>query len=633
MRLEPSRPVRPGILLAAALVVVAASYGRAWEGPFVWDDVPLIVEEPGVHTLAPARYFLSAFWRASPAEAANPIYYRPVVTLSYALDWTLGGGNPIPFHVLNVALHLVMCGLVYALARRCGARPATAALGAALFGTMPRLTECVSWVSGRTDVFAAVLGTGALLLHTREGATARTRGAAAGLLLLGLLSKEVAIAAFIAIATYELASSWRSPREVAPRIAPALVSLAIYFGLRWHALRGVPLPESEYPVGFARAAAVIQTVGYYAVMIVDLLRPRLQNGLFGKIEWLMLTTGVAALAGTGALLWHARRTLTPVHWSCIAMASVALGLVLHIVKIPLSVTAADRFLYLPLAALAPLTAAALSHIGPKRTRAFASASAALLLVACGIGTYLRTLDWTDEIRLWKVATHNSPPEESLPWNELGNALTHAGRHEDALAAYQQALARARGRQLISALANVATMYADLERLDAAALEMQRLRRLAAPNPIDHFNLGVVQAKRLRFQEAEQELQLALKLMPEYPLAERMLRIVRECRDEHARLPWPEAPGEPASLHLERAKLFAHLGLQRRASRYWAEVARAPDATAEETLSAARFLVVARSPDAARQAMQRARQLGVPLSALEPLNEALQTAKDREGSTP
>ena len=63
--------------------------------------------------------------------------YRPLTAISYALDWTLGGGEASFFHWTNVALHALVSGLVVLLLFRLGATTLAAALGGVVFAVAP----------------------------------------------------------------------------------------------------------------------------------------------------------------------------------------------------------------------------------------------------------------------------------------------------------------------------------------------------------------------------------------------------------------------------------------------------------------------------------------------------------------
>jgi hypothetical protein len=82
--------------LAVALLALAV-FGPSLGGDFVFDDLPIIRDNPWVHELRYARgYFGTALWEAhARSEVILGLgYYRPLVHLTYILDWVAGGGRP-----------------------------------------------------------------------------------------------------------------------------------------------------------------------------------------------------------------------------------------------------------------------------------------------------------------------------------------------------------------------------------------------------------------------------------------------------------------------------------------------------------------------------------------------------------
>ena len=149
--LEPRWAVMTCIALAIAAYMGSLGHG------FAYDDVPLIEVNRRVHSLANwATILRSSWWSDS--------LYRPFSALTLAADWTIGGGDPRWFHVVNVLLHAGATALVYVLARTLV--PPFAALAAgALFAVHPVHVEAVANIVGRAEVLAALFALAAVLLY------------------------------------------------------------------------------------------------------------------------------------------------------------------------------------------------------------------------------------------------------------------------------------------------------------------------------------------------------------------------------------------------------------------------------------------------------------------------------------
>lgn len=610
--LAPRSPPRPALLLAGALALTAAAYARAPQGDFVWDDRLLIERNAAVRTSPEVGDLLvRPFWDRTEADNALGVYYRPLTTFTYWLDARVSGGAAGWFHLVNVLAHLACVALVFHLALRGGGPPIAAALAAGLFGLAPRLTESVAWISGRTDVLATAFALAALAIHRPGRAPLARRVAAAVAVFLGLLCKEVAIAAPAGLAVLAVARARRDRapvRGVVPELAPAAIAVIAYGVLRTVATAGLRDPPLEATLP-GRLVAMAEALARYPLMIVDAFRPRLQIGLIAHPDVRLAALGVAvgvALAILAARAWS--RGIEPEIAAALAMAATAIVLVLHVVPIRLNVVAADRFLYLPLAALAVAAARASARWRAPLRRA-AAIAALLAIPASAVATWSRVGDWNDEERLWREAVRTSPAPNFVPLHELGNVLFRAGRYAEALPAYEQALARISSpSRRVAVTGNVASALSELGELERARALTSQLVEIEPGVALHRYNLAVIEARRLDFDAAERDLREALRILPGYPEAERALARLGQLRAEAASLP-PETPADPTALRARRAELFARLGRDADAARLFLVLSAAPDASADQLMRAAAFLLRRGPTDAGRRALSRARDLG------------------------
>ena len=199
---------RPGVLVAGlALAASASGLGNG----FVYDDVPIIQQNPVVHNpQSVGRIWTTPYWPAG-------LLYRPVTLQLFAAEWALGGGRPVLFHGVSILLKVLTALLLWRLARRL--LPSLPALAAAsLFAVHPVHAESVANVVGQAELLATAL---ALLIVERYLAW-RTGGPLglghrvllALLTLLAILSKETGVVVPAMLLAAELmlvapAVSWR----------------------------------------------------------------------------------------------------------------------------------------------------------------------------------------------------------------------------------------------------------------------------------------------------------------------------------------------------------------------------------------------------------------------------------------
>ena len=157
--------------VAIALLSVAASITGLLNG-FALDDVFAIVRNPNVHSLGRAWWvFGESYWPAAQGGAL----YRPLTSLGFVVQWAIGGGSPLPFHVVSILLYAAACVAFYELAILIVA-PAAALAAAAVFAVHPLHVEAVANRANVRDARRFVGAIGAsngplsqLLRHARLG--------------------------------------------------------------------------------------------------------------------------------------------------------------------------------------------------------------------------------------------------------------------------------------------------------------------------------------------------------------------------------------------------------------------------------------------------------------------------------
>ena len=102
-------------LIAAAIAVAAIvfSYSNSLHNSFHFDDNHVIVNNVYIRSLSNVpRFFRDAYTFSSIPKHAT---WRPLVTLTYAIDYRLGHGlEPLQFHVTQIVLLVVIWAMLIA---------------------------------------------------------------------------------------------------------------------------------------------------------------------------------------------------------------------------------------------------------------------------------------------------------------------------------------------------------------------------------------------------------------------------------------------------------------------------------------------------------------------------------------
>ena len=231
-----------GLILAALAADLAVLvYLNALPHPFVYDDLVGVVGNPALVD------------GAGPLEVIRQNVFRPVVSLSFALDHALWGFRPVGYHLTSVLLHALNVALLFVLARRLavdwrggdaetGREPDVVAfVAAALFAVHPMMSEAVGYVSGRADALATSFVLLALLALRAGLERPAWRAPGLALALLGAATKEVAVVLPVLALAWDRCLLDGDPAARRRRL------------LRWH----LPFLGAAVALGLARATSFL----------------------------------------------------------------------------------------------------------------------------------------------------------------------------------------------------------------------------------------------------------------------------------------------------------------------------------------------------------------------------------------
>jgi hypothetical protein len=242
---------RPG---GAALVALAVlSLVPALFTPFVADDYYHVVEASQLRDALTRSWVLpihlgGAWW--TPHDLSVE-YFRPLVVVSFAIDRFFYGWHAAGYHLTNLALHAMATLLAWRIARRILGEGFRAWAAAALFAVHPCHVQAVGWISGRTDLLAALFYMAALVAYfegrERHGSRVPLALLSMVLFLAALMAKEMAItfpAVVLADALLQPGGETPARRALVPVLTT--VAAAIYLVLRATVLGGLHPPPTPF---------------------------------------------------------------------------------------------------------------------------------------------------------------------------------------------------------------------------------------------------------------------------------------------------------------------------------------------------------------------------------------------------
>jgi protein O-mannosyl-transferase len=445
------------LAIAAALVIATlAVYAQTLGFDFVdFDDNLYVTHNPWVKAGLGVGSVRAAF--TEPRMATN---WLPLSTLSYMLDATLFGLNPVAFHAVNVMLQAIGVVLVFALLRTLTAAVWPSAIVAALFALHPMRVESVAWVSCRKDVLSALFGLFALLAYARYAVHGSRRAYVTSLLctILALFAKTTWVALpalFLLLDFWPLRRFGPSASQPDAFPAPAgrrtrsallfaekLPFFAIAAAGLWWAIvvqSGLRVPTEDIPLGDRAVHAAVAPAWYVAKTLwptrLSVHYPHPYFATVGGLPWTPVQIGLSVLllvSISSLALRFARRGYPLVGWLWF------LGTLVPVLGFGQYATQgmADRYTHLPhiglfVAAVFGGWELIVPRLRNPAQRRIAAALGAAALIALGSAAAVQARVWRDSESLFTHALEVRP-RDAMIQEAIAALYLRTGRFDDAL---------------------------------------------------------------------------------------------------------------------------------------------------------------------------------------------------------
>jgi hypothetical protein len=474
-------------ILPRALLIVAAGLWIYWpvlHGSWLWDDDYLIQKNDLIHDP-------DGLWNIWLAPTTLIDYFPLTVSLEW-LEWQIWPDDPFCYHLTNVILHVGSALLVWHLLSKFGLRMAW--LGGLFFAIHPVMVESVAWIAEIKNTLSMppfLLALCAWIEYDRRGKS-EYYVLALGLFFIAMLCKTTMVMFPVLILLYAWWKhdriTWRDLQNSAAFFAISIaVSIALILLLR----HGVG--EETIPLGgvLSRLACAGTSMIFYfgrcflPVLLLPIY-PQWQVNppeLWQIAPWLIFG---------GAIYWlwtrrqpWARAILFGLGFFLINLAPFVGFRTISFMRFAWVM---DHFLYLPIIGLLGLAVAALEQLRARLSaaaRPYAIGGVAIIALLFAVGSHRYAKIFINSQTQWTYTIHHFP--NAWPaHNNLGNALSDAGRLADAGKQYQDAL------------------------------------RINPGYPEAHNNLGIIFARTGHVPEALAEFRETLRLCPDLESAQQNL---------------------------------------------------------------------------------------------------------------
>ncbi len=509
--------------LAAVIIVgaVLLAYANTRRVPFFFDDRAAIVENATIREWSTALF--------PPTDSGLGVRGRPLINLSLAANYALGGLDVRGYHAANLAFHAGAALLLFGIVRRTlrGARWrdqfGTDADGLALAASLvwavhPLLTESVTCVIQRTESLSSLFYLFTLYGFVRAAEPSAPRwwyGISVAACAVGVMAKEILATAPVLVLLYDaicvsdgFAAAWRARRGYYLALMGTWAPLALLI---------VGAQGRGGTVGFDVGMSAWKYALTQCWAVVHYLR-------LAIVSWpLVVDYGVDVVTSPAAVWPQALLLSVLVGASAVAVvrrsAAGFLGAWFFVILgpsssvLPLTTqTIAEHRMYLPLAAVVVLAVFGVYRwLGRGALVGFGGVA-----VALGIATFLRNEDYRSEIAIWTQTVAHRPGNPRAHYN-LAVALLAENRVAEAEPELRTAVRLSPG--YTDAHVSLGQLLVNLQRPAEAVVELEAALQLRSNSFPAHVNLGTALVATGRAAEALPHYQEAVRLQPTSALAQ------------------------------------------------------------------------------------------------------------------
>jgi tetratricopeptide (TPR) repeat protein len=386
--------LRRSLPFVALALLAATVYANSLRGPFLFDDLASIPENPSIRQLSTAWF---------PPNRGEAVSGRPLVNVTYAIDYAVAGTDVTAYHVTNLAIHVACALLLFAIVRRTYDDAAVAFACAAIWMVHPLETEAVDYLSARTESAMALCLLLTLYAAIRGWTIAAVTACAAG-----MACKETMVVAPLLVVLYDVRRTYRSWRAAWHERRALWLGLASTWIVLAMLIASAPRAHSA---GFQDGGVATYALNQ-AAMIARYIRlfiwPSalvLDYGFPRPLRVADVALALALIAALGlwlAFAWRRHgRIAFLLTWFFLTLAPAS-----SFVPV-LTEVGAERRMYVPSMALVVLAVT----LAWSRVRAWPRIAAlvcAAVVIALGAQTVARNREYASALTMWRVTVERWP---------------------------------------------------------------------------------------------------------------------------------------------------------------------------------------------------------------------------------
>jgi len=506
------------------LIFYLAVYASIFPGNFHYDDYHSIRNNSWIVNVKNIpKFFIEPACFSSRPRAQM---FRPLLLVSYALDYQVYGWRIWGWHLTNLLLHLLNVFLVWVIFKKAFKKEKLAWLASWIYAFHPIAGENINYINCRSSILlCSFMFLGIYGLQRFMEASGRKRAIGIGLVglffILSILSKESGVVfpgiAFLYYWIFSEEQKQEKIKSVIYLILPMAIILLGYLFLRMVFFEkifvGSSLPR-PYLVNF-----LTELKAYFWYLGLFLFPTRLsiehslevESGFFAP-KVIMSALGLSILAML--VLYSILKPNSRLSRLGFFSGFYLLALVPTTSFVPLNLLVSERAFYPALFGVIGVLALGLDRIRGMRPRVFWYCFS-LMVVSYSAMAIHRARVWQSEWEVWKDAFHKAPDNPRV-MGQLGNEYYKKDEIQKAVKYLAQSDQLLSGHPIT--VFNLGAIYMDLGRLEEAERYLAEAVSLE-PNDVEaRVNLAVVYRTQGKLELAKYQLQQAVLIKPDSALA-------------------------------------------------------------------------------------------------------------------
>jgi tetratricopeptide (TPR) repeat protein len=425
-----------------ATIIAVIGFGVFFTGlhsPFQGDDLTQIINNAPVHSIKNILLFFKG-GTFSPLSSGGHLagaYYRPLMTTSFSLIYSIFGPNPLYFHLFQLLLS-IGSSIILFLFFRYSFKPTLSLVLALFFLISPIDSQLNFSVPATQDNLYFFFGILALYLLIRLRSS-KSLLIVVACLLLSLFSKESGVVFEIIAALYLYI--WNRERLLKFLMIDA-VPVVAWLLLRIHAVGISNNPHNAPILNLSISSRLIMIPSiisfYFFKLIFPLKLASAYYWVYPKISFshflipLLFDLLIAGIITYIAIYIKKNTNKATYYTYLFFIAWLCLGLLFIIQIVPLDMTVCENWFEFSMVGALGIIGIGISNIGTKHMKNVSMLVLFAVLIVFGVRTLLRGRDWSSEYNLSR-SDISASKEDYVAYNNISSAFLNNGDYR--LAAY------------------------------------------------------------------------------------------------------------------------------------------------------------------------------------------------------